>query len=134
MVRFLSSTHRSFFDLDLLAELAFSTCLMALGLSTGYILRFGVESFTFFYDHWVGFVSAALSMSFFQGVLWYALSFQGGKLLALGGNSGNFIYDVRAVDRHKHGLRASYPSRRTHHRLYDPYPLVPRPIHNGCPL
>ena|SRR6266404_3869546 len=99
MVRFLSSTHRSFFDLDLLAELAFSTCLMALGLSTGYILRFGVESFTFFYDHWVGFVSAALSMSFFQGVLWYALSFQGGKLLALGGNSGNFIYDVRGVDR-----------------------------------
>jgi hypothetical protein len=70
---------------------------MALGLSTGYILRFGVESFTFFYDHWVGFVSAALSMSFFQGVLWYALSFQEGKLLALGGNSGNFIYDVRPV-------------------------------------
>ena len=70
---------------------------MALGLSTGYILRFGVESFTFFYDHWVGFVSAALSMSFFQGVLWYALSFQEGKLLAVGGNSGNFIYDVRPV-------------------------------------
>ncbi|KAI0004504.1 ERG4/ERG24 ergosterol biosynthesis protein [Russula compacta] len=72
---------------------AFSTCLLALGLSTGYILRFGVESFTFFYDHWVGFVSAALSMSFLQGILWYALSFQEGKLLALGGNSGNFIYD-----------------------------------------
>ena len=81
----------------LLTKLAFSTCLMALGLSTGYILRFGVESFTFFYDHWVGFVSAALSMSLFQGVLWYALSFQEGKLLALGGNSGNFIYDVRPV-------------------------------------
>ncbi|KAI0283992.1 ERG4/ERG24 ergosterol biosynthesis protein [Russula aff. rugulosa BPL654] len=72
---------------------AFSTCLMALGLTTGYIVRFGVESFTFFYDHWVGFVSAALSMSFLQGVLWYALSFQEGKLLAVGGNSGNFIYD-----------------------------------------
>ncbi|KAI0304409.1 ergosterol biosynthesis ERG4/ERG24 [Multifurca ochricompacta] len=65
---------------------AFSTCLLALGLSTGYILRFGVESFTFFYDHWVGFVSAALSMSLFQGILWR-------KLLALGGNSGNLIYD-----------------------------------------
>ena len=70
---------------------------MALGLTTGYIVRFGVESFTFFYDHWVGFVSAALSMSFLQGVLWYALSFQEGKLLAVGGNSGNFIYDVRLV-------------------------------------
>jgi delta14-sterol reductase len=68
---------------------------MALGLSTGYILRFGVESFTFFYDHWVGFVSAALSMSLVQSTLWYALSFQEGKLLALGGNSGNCIYDVR---------------------------------------
>jgi Delta14-sterol reductase len=70
---------------------------MALGLTTGYIVRFGVESFTFFYDHWVGFVSAALSMSFLQGVLWYALSFREGKLLAVGGNSGNFIYDVRLV-------------------------------------
>jgi len=96
MVRFLSFTHR-IFDIKLLTELAFSTCLMALGLSTGYIVRFGVESFTFFYDHWAGFVSAALSMSFFQGVLWYALSFQNGKLLALGGNSGNFIYDVCPV-------------------------------------
>lgn len=78
---------------------AFSTCLMALGLSTGYILRFGVGSFTFFYDHWVGLVSAALSMSLFQSILWYALSFQEGKLLALGGNSGNVIYDVRFCHR-----------------------------------
>jgi delta14-sterol reductase len=70
---------------------------MALGLSTGYILRFGVGSFTFFYDHWVGFVSAALSMSFVQGIFWYALSFREGKLLALGGNSGNAIYDVCRV-------------------------------------
>ncbi len=70
---------------------------MALGLSTGYILRFGVGSFTFFYDHWVGFMSAALSMSLFQGILWYTLSFQEGKLLALGGNSGNVIYDVCRV-------------------------------------
>ncbi|KAH9042115.1 ERG4/ERG24 ergosterol biosynthesis protein [Lactarius pseudohatsudake] len=72
---------------------AFSTALLALGFSTGYILRFGVGSFTFFYDHWIGFTSAALSMSFLQAILWYALSFQEGKLLAVGGNSGNFIYD-----------------------------------------
>lgn len=88
---------QGFFDLLLLTDSAFSTCLMALGLSTGYILRFGVESFTFFYDHWVGFVSATLSMSFLQSILCYALSFQEGKLLALGGNSGNWIYDVRPV-------------------------------------
>ena len=88
---------QGFFDLLLLTDSAFSTCLMALGLSTGYILRFGVESFTFFYDHWVGFVSATLSMSFLQSILCYAFSFQEGKLLALGGNSGNWIYDVRPV-------------------------------------
>ena len=38
-----------------------------------------------------------LLMSFFQGVLWYVLSFREGKLLALGGNSGNFIYNVCPV-------------------------------------
>ncbi|KAI0061657.1 ERG4/ERG24 ergosterol biosynthesis protein [Artomyces pyxidatus] len=72
---------------------AFSTCLLAMGLTSGYILRFGIQSFTFFYDHWVGFISAALSMSVLQGLLWYALSFQKNKLLALGGNSGNPVYD-----------------------------------------
>ncbi|THH20554.1 hypothetical protein EW146_g838 [Bondarzewia mesenterica] len=72
---------------------AFSTSLLALGLATGYILRFGVQSFTFFYEHWVGFLTAALLNSIFQGLLWYALSFKKGKLLALGGNSGNHVYD-----------------------------------------
>lgn len=74
---------------------AFSTSLLALGLATGYIMRFGVQSFTFFYEHWVGFVTAALLNSVLQGLLWYGLSFSQGKLLALGGNSGNPIYDVR---------------------------------------
>ncbi|ETW82092.1 hypothetical protein HETIRDRAFT_318728 [Heterobasidion irregulare TC 32-1] len=72
---------------------AFSTSLLALGLATGYIMRFGVQSFTFFYEHWVGFVTAALLNSILQGLLWYGLSFCQGKLLALGGNSGNPIYD-----------------------------------------
>ena len=34
-------------------------------------------------------------MSFLQAILCHALSFQEGKLLALGGNSGNLVYDVR---------------------------------------
>ncbi|TFY76728.1 hypothetical protein EWM64_g7286 [Hericium alpestre] len=72
---------------------AFSTCLLALGLAAGYLVRYGVESFTFIYHHWVGLVTSALLMSVAQGLLWYALSFQSGRLLALGGNSGNFIYD-----------------------------------------
>lgn len=34
-------------------------------------------------------------MAVFQAILVYALSFRTGTLLALGGNSGNVIYDVR---------------------------------------
>lgn len=74
--------------------LAFSTFLLALGVTAGVILRFGPESFTFLYDKWIGFVTASLVMSVVQSVYCYAASFYGGKLLALGGNSGNFIYDV----------------------------------------
>ena len=61
------------------------------------ILRFGPESFTFIYDKWVGLITAALIMSFVQAVYVYVASFSEGKLLALGGNSGNIIYDVSAI-------------------------------------
>jgi delta14-sterol reductase len=74
--------------------IAFSTFLLALGVTAGVILRFGPESFTFLYDKWVGFVTASLAMSIVQSIYCYSSSFYGGKLLALGGNSGNFIYDV----------------------------------------
>lgn len=74
--------------------LAFSTFLLALGVTAGVILRFGPESFTFLYDKWIGFVTASLVMSVAQSVYCYVASFYGDKLLALGGNSGNFIYDV----------------------------------------
>ena len=73
---------------------AFSTCLLALGAACGTILRNGPQAFTFLYDKWVGLASAALLMSVVQAVYVYAASFRSGKLLALGGNSGNFIYDV----------------------------------------
>ena len=73
---------------------AFSTFLLAMGVTAGVILRFGPESFTFLYDKWLGFVTASLIMSLVQSVWCYASSFFGDKLLALGGNSGNFIYDV----------------------------------------
>ncbi|THV07352.1 ERG4/ERG24 ergosterol biosynthesis protein [Dendrothele bispora CBS 962.96] len=72
---------------------AFSTFLLALGLVTGWIYRFGPESFTFLYEKWVGFVTASVLMSVVQAVFVYVMSFQEGRLLALGGNSGNFIYD-----------------------------------------
>lgn len=59
----------------------------------GVIHRYGPEAFTILYEKWVGFTTAAIVMSVFQAAAVYAMSFQSGKLLALGGNSGNFIYD-----------------------------------------
>jgi len=73
---------------------AFSTFLLALGMVSGYIVRNGPESFTFIYDKWVGFVTAAFVNALVQAFYVYAMSFRPGKLLALGGNSGNPIYDV----------------------------------------
>ncbi|KAG5651937.1 hypothetical protein H0H81_006879 [Sphagnurus paluster] len=72
---------------------AFSTFLLALGAACGTIYRYGPESFTFLYEKWLGFVTASVLMAITQGLFCYAISFQQGKLLALGGNSGNFIYD-----------------------------------------
>jgi len=65
-----------------------------MGVTAGFIIRFGPEEFTFLYNKWIGFVTASLIMSVVQSVYCYASSFFGDKLLALGGNSGNFIYDV----------------------------------------
>lgn len=60
-----------------------------------YIGIYGPSSFTILYDHWPGLVTAALVNSFVQAVYVYVGSFCGPKLLALGGNSGNVLYDVR---------------------------------------
>ncbi|TFK48660.1 ERG4/ERG24 ergosterol biosynthesis protein [Heliocybe sulcata] len=72
---------------------AFATFLLTLGVASGYIIQYGPESFTFIYEKWLGFVTASLLMSVLQGLYCYAFSYRGDKLLALGGNSGNFIYD-----------------------------------------
>jgi len=60
---------------------------------TGVIYRFGPAPFTFVYDKWVGIVTASILMSVVQGLGCYLNSFRQGRLLALGGNSGNPIYD-----------------------------------------
>jgi len=72
---------------------AFGTFLLALGLVSGIIFTKGPSSFTFIYEHWPGIVTAALLNSILSAVYVYWASFKPGKLLALGGNSGNFIYD-----------------------------------------
>jgi len=72
---------------------AFTTMLLALGCVSGHIWRNGPEAFTFLYEKWVGLITAAIINSVFQACYVYAMSFRQGKLLALGGNSGNFLYD-----------------------------------------
>ncbi len=76
-------------------SLAFSTFLLAMGITAGIIQKYGPEAFSIIYEKWVGFITASVLMSLIQAIAVYAMSFQEGKLLALGGNSGNFIYDVR---------------------------------------
>lgn len=76
---------------------AFSTFLLTLGITFGLIFRFGPQSFTFIHDRWLGFVTASFIMSVVQSLYCYGTSFGSGKLLALGGNSGNPIYDVREL-------------------------------------
>ncbi|KAJ1033803.1 hypothetical protein NDA16_000013 [Ustilago loliicola] len=72
---------------------AFATFIVAMAGSAAWIFYKGPESFTIFYQHWPGLVSAALFNSFAQAVYCYLSSFGEGKLLALGGNSGNILYD-----------------------------------------
>ncbi|KAJ1303116.1 hypothetical protein OPQ81_011317 [Rhizoctonia solani] len=74
---------------------AFSTMLLALGLTLGWIINFGPQSFTFIYEHWIGLCTAALINSFIQATWCYYISTRNEetRTLALGGNSGNLIYD-----------------------------------------
>lgn len=68
--------------------------LLVLGLVIGTIYREGPQPLTFIYEHWTGLITASLLMSVVQGIAVYAASFRPRALLALGGNSGNPIYDV----------------------------------------
>ena len=68
--------------------------LLVLGLAAGIIYRDGPGPLTFIYEHWVGLVTASIVMSVVQALWCYLSSFRQGALLALGGNSGNPIYDV----------------------------------------
>jgi hypothetical protein len=72
----------------------FSTLMANLIGAVAYIIIYGPQNFTFLYDRFVGFATAGLIISIFQAVFVYARSFRKGALLALGGNSGNIIYDV----------------------------------------
>lgn len=68
--------------------------LLTLGLVGGTVYTNGPQSFTFIYEHILGFITATALFSYLQAGLLYYLSFRGEKLLALAGNSGYFIHDV----------------------------------------
>src|SRR5579862_2393328 len=57
----------------------------------------GIQSLTFLYDHFLGLTFAAFLWSVLLATGTYISSFRGEKtpLLAEGGNTGNWLYDVR---------------------------------------
>ncbi|KAG2003544.1 C-14 sterol reductase, variant 2 [Coprinopsis cinerea AmutBmut pab1-1] len=71
----------------------FGTFVVAISLAIGSIVKYGPGPMTYIYHKWVELMTAALVVSFVQAVIVYGMSFMPGKLLALGGNSGNVIYD-----------------------------------------
>ena len=71
------------------------TILLALAITAGICSQpGGIELYTYLYDHWIPLTSAALVNATFQAIFVYVNSFYSGELLALGGNSGVFFYDV----------------------------------------
>ena len=72
-----------------------STLVLTSGLTVGYLLQpGGIESFTYAYDYWVPLLSVSLAFALLQNLFFWAQSYWSGELLALGGNSGHFFYDV----------------------------------------
>ncbi|CAG8780254.1 17976_t:CDS:2, partial [Dentiscutata erythropus] len=53
----------------------------------------GHEPLLFIDDHFIGLITSSIIVAFILSLYVYLASFQEGKLLALGGNSGNIIYD-----------------------------------------
>lgn len=78
----------------IISDTALITGIVALGAAAGYIALYGPSNFTILYNHWPGLLSAALANAIVQAIYVYVASFQGKRLLALGGNSGNVLFDV----------------------------------------
>ncbi|BFZ65280.1 erg24, C-14 sterol reductase [Saitoella coloradoensis] len=78
----------------------FRTFVVVIAMQVGVLLWYGPGHvvFTFVWEHYLGLITAACLFSFALAVHVYASSYipvknGGSKLLALGGNSGNVIYD-----------------------------------------
>lgn len=57
----------------------------------------GIAPALWVYEHWVGINVAAILVAFAVSIWVYLNSFEPGALLALGGNTGNTIYDVSYI-------------------------------------
>lgn len=74
------------------------TSFIALLCVAIYFLRgSGVKPLEYVYNHFVGLTFASIVFSYAVSLAVYIGSFEKNKLLALGGNSGNPIYDVRII-------------------------------------
>ncbi|RGB30308.1 ERG4/ERG24 ergosterol biosynthesis protein [Rhizophagus diaphanus] len=74
-------------------ENGFRSMMLTLSIIGCTILFKGHEPLLFIYDHFIGLMTCSIIVSFSVAIYVYLASFQEGKLLALGGNSGNIIYD-----------------------------------------
>lgn len=75
-------------------ENGFRSMMLTLSIIGCTILFKGYKPLLFIYDHFIGLITCSVIVSFSVAIYVYLASFQEGKLLALGGNSGNIIYDV----------------------------------------
>ncbi|KAI9020876.1 ergosterol biosynthesis ERG4/ERG24 [Phycomyces nitens] len=58
-----------------------------------FIKDVGLSPLLFVYEHWPGLVMSSIVFSYLVSIFVYVKSFKKGAMLALGGNTGNFIYD-----------------------------------------
>lgn len=68
-----------------------------MGIVAAVFIKKGPSALTYAYDHFLGLTTASILFSFIQSAILYATSFQGEKVLALGGNSDSHIYNVRRL-------------------------------------
>ncbi|KXS19079.1 ERG4/ERG24 ergosterol biosynthesis protein [Gonapodya prolifera JEL478] len=72
---------------------AWSSFIITAAAVAGATYIYGLAPLLWITDHFTGLAAASIVYSFAQSLLLYAFSFRPGALLALGGNSGNVLYD-----------------------------------------
>ncbi|KAI9027873.1 putative ERG24-C-14 sterol reductase [Hyaloraphidium curvatum] len=72
---------------------AWPTFVVTMALIPAVVYLYGLGPLVWIADHYVGLATASVLYSFAQAAYLYASSFGEGRLLAVGGNSGNVFYD-----------------------------------------